>query len=301
MLQLLLLVVGGLAHAAPASAPASGLSAGSPQPYVKLSPRLQKFYFDQNGWCVSPSSFHAVLPRRSKQHSQKKTMRFVMRNVPGEGDCMFLAVAMATAASMGLAARTRTNGLPQHDETALLRALAEEKREAVAKILTSKGTLHIAGRRLCTAKALLRSAASAEGLNPDEYVERLKTGGRCGGLNGGGPELTILSNILRRPISMYEICKGQAKAQTSTDPASSYGGRLSASPNSASSEPCLIERVGKFGDAFEDPCASIPNSAVVAGQGLVDPGSFSWGLHILVLDVAGGALEKHACALLPTF
>lgn len=256
---------------------------------------FKHFRFDSKGWCVSPATVHAVVSDGPGAGTKCRRLGFSVRNVPGEGDCMFLAVALATAVSMGLASRTRTNGLDGID-TAMLRVVANEKRQLVAKILSSEGNLLIAGKRSCSARCLLRSAAAAEGLTSAAYLERLTKGGCCGGLEGGGPELTVLSNILRRPISVYEVYKPAGSVVW--DPHLSHASMASEFEDSNS---CRLERLGLFGDAFVDPCSGIPNSAVLADHTASDPGLGSWGLHILVLDVAGTAMQKHALALLPRF
>eukprot|EP00586_Coscinodiscus_wailesii_P014068 CAMPEP_0172505340 /NCGR_PEP_ID=MMETSP1066-20121228/185597_1 /TAXON_ID=671091 /ORGANISM="Coscinodiscus wailesii, Strain CCMP2513" /LENGTH=178 /DNA_ID=CAMNT_0013281909 /DNA_START=285 /DNA_END=818 /DNA_ORIENTATION=+ len=178
-----------------------------------------------------------------------------MRNVPGEGDCMFLAVALATSTSMGLGGND-----------SFLRAVSAETRYVVAQVLAApRGNLHVEGKRIVRARDLLSSAAKGEGLTSVEYLEKL----RSGALLGGGPELTVLSNVLRRPIRVYEL----------DDDFEKEGGVP---------EACRIKRVGCFGDLFKDPCLTIPNSAVVSG---VQPGAYSWTIHILVVDAGPG--EKH--------
>ena len=194
-------------------------------------------------------------------HGRDVDLEFTMKNVPGEGDCMFLAVALATSTSMGLGGND-----------ALLRAIANETREVVAQVLSAKeGNLHVEGRRLVRATDLLRSAAKQEGVDIDTYIQLL----RSGTLQGGGPELTVLSNVLRRPISVYEL----------SDDEHFEGGV----PNI-----CKIKRVGSFGDIFTDPLYDIPNHAVLSG---LQEGAYSWHIHVLVVDAGSG--DKHACALLP--
>jgi hypothetical protein len=218
----------------------------------------KQFVLAPNGVCIDPPYF-ADGPQR-----------FTMRNVPGEGDCMFLAVALAAATSMGLGGND-----------ALLRAISLETRAVVAQIMKSPGNLHIEGNRVVPAKNLLLSASKKEGLTPEEYLERLQKEGMEGGLYGGGPELTVLSNVLRRPISIYEL--DDKKSNVSND------------IQTRDDTTCSIRCMGVFGDIFQDPCAtSIPDSAVLSG---LQPGAYSWHLHILVLDTS--PVEKHACVLLP--
>eukprot|EP00546_Thalassionema_frauenfeldii_P009851 CAMPEP_0178918124 /NCGR_PEP_ID=MMETSP0786-20121207/13648_1 /TAXON_ID=186022 /ORGANISM="Thalassionema frauenfeldii, Strain CCMP 1798" /LENGTH=190 /DNA_ID=CAMNT_0020591791 /DNA_START=151 /DNA_END=723 /DNA_ORIENTATION=+ len=189
-----------------------------------------------------------------------------MRNVPGEGDCMFLATALAAAASMGLGANA-----------VLLRKLAKETREVVADILEfgQNSTLAIDSKHGVTAKKLLFAAAKEEGMRPEEYLRRLRLEGSQGGMYGGGHELAILSNVLRRPISVYELLPTMTIAPKYHP----------------------VQCKGVFGDKiFKDPCLALPNSAILSNN--QRPGAYSWHLHILVLDSSEDG-EKHACVLLP--
>ena len=109
-----------------------------------------------------------------------------MRNVSGDGDCVFLAVALATATSMGLGG-----------SNTLLRAISRQTRDVVAQVLerglieneeedsrasgTSSsvsdaktgGNLWIEGKRLVTTRTLLKSAARGEGLSPRMQMPRI--------------------------------------------------------------------------------------------------------------------------------
>jgi hypothetical protein len=215
------------------------------------------FRFAPNGVCIQPRLFVDASSQTS----------FTMRNVPGEGDCMFLAVALATFTSVGLGAND-----------VLLRAISRETRSVVASILESPtGNLVIAKTRLVPAQALLQSASKQEGLSPKDYLALLRKEGLEGGLYGGGPELTVLSNVLRRPISIYELA-ATTNDDTTTDAVN-------------------IECKGTFGaENFPDPLLDIPDSAVLSRY-QQNPGAYSWHIHILVVNVS--QTEKHACVLLP--
>lgn len=220
---------------------------------------FQQFTFAPNGVCIDPPTFVS--------HEDGGERIFTMKNVPGEGDCMFLATALATATSMGLGAND-----------VLLRQLAKQTRQVVANILEAPdGTnLFVADKRLVPAKKLLQQATREVGLtNTEDYLKLLRKEGCDGGLYGGGPELTVLSNVLRRPISIYELAANEVE----TTPSPS----------------CPILRQGVFGDRiFADPCRNIPNSAVLSN---VQPGAYSWHLHLLIVEAS--PVEKHACVLLP--
>jgi hypothetical protein len=85
------------------------------------------FQFAPNGVCLSPRLF-VECSSKNKSGRPNNMQYFTMRNVPGEGDCMFLAVALATAASMGLGGND-----------VLLRAISRETRHVVASVLESGG------------------------------------------------------------------------------------------------------------------------------------------------------------------
>ena len=169
----------------------------------------------------------------------------------------------------------------------------QEMRNSVANILSSpEGTLYVNNKpkkRIVRCKDLLKSAANNEGLSTKEYLRKLRKSGKEGGLYGGGPELTVLSNMLRRPLSIYHL------KQTTNVEKSSQKSRE-------------IVQMGCFGEGlFEDPCQSIPDSIVSnavffsldsRSSSPSSPMRPSWHLHILIADVSEN--ERHASLLLPS-
>jgi len=240
-----------------------------PQPLSSLNYPFQSFQFATNDVCIFPETFYyTVVDENSVDGEQKQqTMEFTMRNVPGNGDCMFQAVILGTTTSMGLGGND-----------VFLKLLSHETRNIVADVLgCTNGNLHVEGNRIVRARDLLNSAARTEGISTEEYLRRLRSKTSSTGramLEGGGPELTVLANVLRRPITIYELCTDQ---------------------DSVIGRTCEIKAVGSFGDIFIDPIKEIPNSAVLSG---IQPGAYSWHVHILVVD-SGPNNEKHACTLLP--
>lgn len=300
----------------------SSRSSSSSRGTEESRPSFCSFAFAPNGVCIQPAYFVAVeeveakpqpttgtgtgrigthvtpeisstpQPRQAEPAGKQSSRQryFTLRNVPGTGDCMFLAVALATACSMGLGAND-----------VLLNAIARETREVVAGILeqslqnttsnSSSTTLVVTGNRLVTTRAVLRQAARECQLDEWEYLRQLRLTGQDGGLYGGGPELTVLTNVLRRPISIYELQNEEGEvvllpAQQSPQQ----------DPQSKNIQPIVCK--GVFGEGvFADPLRHVPNSAVV-NAALQPQGAYSWHLHILVVD-SGMGNEKHACVLLP--
>jgi hypothetical protein len=277
------------------------------------------FCFAPNGVCISPKYFVTKLREEPNNginntaataaYNSSNSMSndnqqllydkfFTMRNVPGDGDCMFLAVALAAATSTGLGMSNK-----------ILNNLSRETREIVAQVLSApSGKLFIGPdiNNIVDASQLLQSAVLQEPTidTTQDYLNALRKEGRDGGLYGGGPELAVLSNVLRRPISIYEVDENSLQQQQRSNndecyknDSSSNNSNDEVSSPSPSDEFCFpIICKGSFGEGvFDDPClTSIPDSAVISN---IQPGAYSWRLHILVLDVS--PTERHACVLLP--
>ena len=258
---------------------------------------FKDFEFAKNNVCISPQYFVAVREDRrnvssTEDDNEPSYSYFTMRNVPGDGDCMFLAVALAAATSMGLGGSNQ-----------LLRTISRETREVVAQVLSApSGKLFIGPGRdnVVDASKLLRSAVAQEpNINTvKEYLEALRKEGRCGGLYGGGPELVALSNVLRRPISIYEVDEERLEEQKHQEQLNGGCDEIKDNNDNKSSLKNFFPIVckGSFGEGvFEDPClTSIPDSVILSNM---QPGAYSWRLHILVVNSSPS--EKHACVLLP--
>ncbi len=181
--------------------------------------------------------------------------------------------------------------------------------DVVANYLSSPdGVLYVNKKpvkRIVRCQDLLSSAAKTEGLSRDEYLMRLRQPGKLGGLYGGGPELTVLSNILRRPISIYHLKQQQQRQH------------IISTSNKNTTTHCELERMGVFGEGlFEDQCQSIPDSVIsnavfftvtdgtqeakngLSSTSISTPLKSSWHLHVLIADASEN--EKHASVLLPS-
>jgi len=250
-----------------------------------------------------------------------------MMNVPGDGDCMFLAVALAAMNSMGWSSFVGGNGFA-HNSTSWMSAIAQDTRTMVAQVLNSTdGWLYIQGgseggdtrgeregatsfqRTVCKASELLQQATNQEPSfnTTQEYLQALTTPGALGGLYGGGPELTVLANIFRRPISIYELAPSQSPLAAAATRTLAESDQDSTNPSTYSpNDFCPVICKGTFGDGlFDDPCGNtsiLPQSAVLSsfgGTGVVGhTKATNWHLHVLVIDVS--PTEKHACVLIPT-
>ena len=97
-----------------------------------------------------------------------------MRNVPGEGDCMFLAVALAAATSSGMGGND-----------AFLRALSKDTRNVVAQVLGGGGESTHRGTESRIGEDAAPFGGEGGGDGPGG-LPRATEGGRDGGGTSGG-------------------------------------------------------------------------------------------------------------------
>ena len=138
----------------------ASFSIPSPTPSAKFE--FRSFDFDSSQICRTPSSFHI--------DDDEETQYFVLRNVQGDGDCVFQAVLCSVFVSMGMLNPDRTN-------SSFMSALALEMRNVVANVLSSPdGTLYVNNKptkRIVRCKDLLQSAAQNEGMTSGAFLKHM--------------------------------------------------------------------------------------------------------------------------------
>ncbi|KAL7491540.1 hypothetical protein ACHAWT_000881 [Skeletonema menzelii] len=137
----------------------------------------------------------------------------VIRQVPGDGDCLFhsLAIALSFTNSGHLMRLDTEQGLQELKESSRkLRRLAVEclasctskNQHKRSKTSTKRyKRLFIQGSDSMKTSQLLSTASSQYGISPEEYCELMMQDSYW----GGGPEIVALCAVLRRPIHVYEL------------------------------------------------------------------------------------------------
>lgn len=138
---------------------AASFSIPSPTPSAKFD--FRSFEFDSlTDICRNPASFQFI-------EKDKETQYFVLRNVQGDGDCVFQAVLCSVFVSMGMLNPDATN-------SNMMPALALEMRNVVANVLSSPdGTLYVNNKptkRIVRCRDLLQSAAQNEGMTSGAFL-----------------------------------------------------------------------------------------------------------------------------------
>lgn len=134
------------------------------------------------------------------RYSRRKLKRHPLcriRQVPGDGSCLFH--------SLSLCLRHAKNGTHwdlKNDIEDLFTYSQSLRQSAVDCLADDSRKLFVQGREWLTAKELVDIAAAQYEMTGDEYCQAM----RDDTVWGGGPEIVALSNVLRRPIHVYELC-----------------------------------------------------------------------------------------------
>ncbi len=146
----------------------------------------------------------------------KSLVPVVIRQVPGDGDCLFHAIAI----SLAFTENGHLMRLDTHDGLQELKAASRKLRRMAVECLVSSCSsnkrqnnnkskrssrrykrLFIQGKDSMKTSQLLHTASSQYGITPEEYCELMMQDSYW----GGGPEIVALCAVLRRPIHVYEL------------------------------------------------------------------------------------------------
>ena len=134
-------------------------------------------------------------PRRSTPFHN--TLR--VRQVPGDGSCLFHSLTVCLAlAQNGSHHEMVMEPLLYHSDRMRQMAVTcfEEEKERV---------LFLQGDEKMTCAELLEAVNEQYDCKPEEYCSKMRKASEW----GGGPEIVVLANLLRRPIHVYELHDGR--------------------------------------------------------------------------------------------
>jgi hypothetical protein len=135
---------------------------------------------------------------RSRRFQELETVPVQVRQVPGDGNCLFHSVATCLSYAI------HGTHVSMKDTTDLRTTSADLRKRAVDGLLSRK-LLFLQGHEYLRAKDLVEAAANQYGLSGERYCDLMRQDSYW----GGGPEIVALCNVLRRPIHVYELCSNQ--------------------------------------------------------------------------------------------
>eukprot|EP01041_Mallomonas_annulata_P003735 gene3735-7418_t len=141
---------------------------------------------------VTPAIAHpSFLP--SVYRVQGNGQKFVVRQVPGDGACLFHALAVCI----------RYNQCRLHkDFDATMKRISDFLREvAVDVLMNGNETLVMEDGENTTSSELLKIVADHYNMTSSAYCKQMRHSRTW----GGGPEIVAICNYLQRPIHVYEL------------------------------------------------------------------------------------------------
>ena len=202
----------------PASLPRSSKSSrrwssSSTQSYPpwNTSPHIQYDGFLRDEFRRVPGEWEEEVRLRTRQRLETRCR---IRQVPGDGNCLFHSISLCL--------QHATNGT-HWDISKCLEDLflhsQQLRQQAVDCLRQPHRRLFLQGRETLKSAELVQAAAQQYGLSSEEYCAAMEQD--C--VWGGGPEIVALSNLLQRPIHVYELATGRSTPRGGGSSTSSTG------------------------------------------------------------------------------
>lgn len=162
------------------------------------SPNIDKDGFLVPTYDRMPGDWEEDVKLRKKDRINGQNARAVIRQVPGDGNCLFHSISVAWAhATNGTHLEMRS---PETMEW-LYRHSAKLRQLAVDCLEEQRKLLFLQGHEYLKATDLVEAAAAQYGISGSEYCDLMRQESYW----GGGPEIVALCNVLQRPIHVYEL------------------------------------------------------------------------------------------------
>ncbi|KAL7528439.1 hypothetical protein ACHAWF_002558, partial [Thalassiosira exigua] len=271
--------VGPVAPSHPSTALAGDTTHNHHRPAWNASPQIN----DQGYLCKSlyqrtPGEWEADCRHTS---TGDLAVPVIIRQVPGDGDCLFHAVAI----SLNLIESERHLRMDSQTSLWQLKDMSRQLRKMAVECLRSCSTsseskrgraflrprkqltndqqpgmrksrkykrLFIQGYESMSTSQLLSTAASQYGISPEEYCDLMEQDSYW----GGGPEIVALCNILRRPIHVYELVATSSKSDENSAAARDSYTKIQVPDHLMSKQFCL-RRMATFGSPKYDSKAPL--------------------------------------------
>lgn len=158
---------------------------------------------DENGFLIPTynrmsGDWEKEVKLRKKDRISNHKSLATIRQVPGDGNCLFHSISVAWAhATNGTHLEMRSPDTMEwlYRNSAKLRQLAVDCLEEQRKLL------FLQGHEYLKATDLVEAAAAQYGISGSEYCDLMRQESYW----GGGPEIVALCNVLQRPIHVYEL------------------------------------------------------------------------------------------------
>lgn len=134
------------------------------------------------------------------QHTHSlTTVKVRIRDVPGDGNCLFHSISTCMAyvgngAHVDFSTHAGLKWLYQH---------SAQLRQQAVECLRKRKVLFVQGKEYLGVHDLVEAAAAQYGISAEQYCDLMQQDSYW----GGGPEIVALCNVLKRPIHVYELAE----------------------------------------------------------------------------------------------
>lgn len=129
-----------------------------------------------------------------KYNSTHTTKRYICRNVPGHGSCLFYALSSCITYE-------RSKQHIDFSKRRMKDMVTNLRKKAVDMLRSKDKELYVENGEKMTSEELLDMVASHFKTTPEKYCDSMLDAGTW----GSGTEIVALSNYLKRPIHVYEL------------------------------------------------------------------------------------------------
>jgi hypothetical protein len=136
--------------------------------------------------------------RIKKRHKTEVQIPCTIRQVPGDGNCLFHSISTCYAHAVN---GTHIDLRTQESLQWLYQNSARLREQAVDCLEQKRKLLFLQGHEYLKTQDLVDAAASQYGISGSEYCHLMRQDSYW----GGGPEIVALCNVLQRPIHVYEL------------------------------------------------------------------------------------------------
>ncbi|CAB9531319.1 OTU-like cysteine protease [Seminavis robusta] len=155
---------------------------------------------DKAGYC---KGIYTQIPGDWEYGKDQRALgRAQIRQVPGHGNCLFHAISTCMAEVV------YGSPLQYPEDLGWLYGHSAYLRQCDVDRLQQKRSLYLVGNTYLTTQDLVPPAAAKYSISAARYLDLMQQDGYW----GGGPQIVALSNVLERPIHVYEL----ASLSTST-------------------------------------------------------------------------------------
>ena len=163
------------------------------------SPHIDDDGFLHKRYARVPGEWEKEIKIRRRRNQAPLEWPVVIRQVPGDGNCLFHSISACYAHAVNGTHLDMKNDV--ENLKWLYQNSAKLRQQAVDCLEQKRKTLFLQDQEYLRSQDLVDAAASQYSISGKEYCRLMRQDSYW----GGGPEIVALCNVLQRPIHVYEL------------------------------------------------------------------------------------------------